>query len=115
MTLTFSPPRAPSAGTTVTITPRVNKAQFGDGYMQRVSDGLNTVQEKWNVVWNNLTTDQSDTIRSFFEARGGVEAFFWTAPDSTTTKKYICTSWTPNLLPAGYVSLTAQFEQVFDL
>ena len=41
--------------------------QYGDGYMQRASDGINPEQEMWNVRYDNLDRTQYQTMLAFFD------------------------------------------------
>jgi len=44
-TFTFSP----KYGAALSKEPRVKMAQFGDGYQQRVGDGINTIAREWSL------------------------------------------------------------------
>lgn len=98
-------------------TPRVLRAQFGDGYTQRAIDGLNNLPRTLNVTWANFSDTDIQTLVDFFEARAGVEAFDWMQPKDTSTRQYIASVWNRTATaPAFEVStLTATFEEVFDL
>jgi phage-related protein len=87
---TFNPPIQPSTGARKKPTIKILEAEFGDGYTQSCPDGINYIRQSFELVWEVLTHIQSDYIESFFEARGGVEHFHWTAPGDSSPKKWTC-------------------------
>ncbi len=93
------------------LTPKVREAEFGDGYSQRVGDGINTQKSIWNVAF---TRDKSeiDQIDAFLIARSGVESFDWIAPDGSSGR-YLCKSWSRDYPFKDVQTLSAQFNQVF--
>ena len=105
---------APDYGVQMSVKPRVRQAAYGDGYTQRVADGINTQPEEWALTFSARTTSERDTILAFLEARNGVESFDWTSP-AGTVGKFICPEWT--YVPANTAThtITAKFTQVFDL
>lgn len=93
--------------------PRVNKAQFGDGYEQRVGDGINTRARIWSVQFNQRLNAEISAINAFLEARDGREAFDWTPP-SGAAGRWVCESWEEGVTQPVYSSLTATFREVFE-
>jgi phage-related protein len=97
-----------------TVTPRVKVARFGDGYEQRVVDGINAQAARWSLTFSRETADL-DAIEAFLRARGAAEAFDWLAPGATATIRVVCREWTrtPHTgLRTGELSCT--FEEVFE-
>ncbi len=94
---------------------RVLSASFGDGYSQRVLDGLNTVIESWDMNWEVLTLSEKDVIVNFLDSMAGYKAFGYTMPGETVRKKWICKKYSATPLARGIYSLTATFERVYDL
>lgn len=90
--------------------PRVKKFQFGDGYQQRSTDGLNTKLEKWSVQFKRIP-DTIDDIDDFLFNAGGVEAFNWETPEGVT-KTFTCGEWEVTEDSPGWKTLTAMFEEV---
>tara|TARA_B100001939_G_scaffold340682_1_gene349224 strand:- start:1585 stop:1926 length:342 start_codon:yes stop_codon:yes gene_type:complete len=108
------PDIAPDYGATKKAKPKVRIAQFGSGYSQRTTFGLNQDPKNWSLKWEYLSPTDADTIEDFLEARGGVEAFEWTPPDDTTEYKWICREWDKSLPFCLRYTITATFEQVFE-
>lgn len=112
---TFIPPIAPSVGTGREVSTRVLRADFGDGYSQRSGDGLNAINRQVFVVWGVLSVSDADTIEAFLTARAGFEAFLWAPPREVQPRKWICGTWRRDHDHGTYDSLSATFEEVFDL
>ena len=94
--------------------PQQRITQFGDGYQQRVSFGLNQDAKIWNLTFNVKDSD-ADIIETFLEARGKDGASFdWSPPDEATTYKWICRSFGRRCLIPDRSRITASFEQVFE-
>ena len=94
--------------------PQQRITQFGDGYQQRVSFGLNQDAKVWNLTFNVKDSD-ADIIETFLEARGKDGASFdWSHPDTTKTFKWICRSFSREIFEFDRNRVTATFEQVFE-
>lgn len=102
-------------GMTREVSHRVAKNNFGDGYTQRVLDGLNTKKEIWQLRWKNIPTAEKDAIVNFLNERAGYQAFSWTAPGSGVSLYYTCEKFSVSPVWVGYWSVSATFEQVYDI
>lgn len=105
---------APDFGSPLTARPRVLAAAFGDGYTQRAGDGINVLAEEWALTFSARTTTERDAILDFLKARKGVESFDWTSP-SGTAGKFLCPEWGYTPDNTATHTVTAKFQQVFDL
>lgn len=74
----------------------VRVAKFGDGYQQRVADGLNSVGSSFSLSFNNRTKEDIDDIVAFFESKKGVASFSFTYPDTNSTTTYTVAGNTPS-------------------
>lgn len=72
----------------------VRSAQFGDGYKQISSNGLNSVTQSWQLVYTGHPT-VTESLLSFLNAHV-IRAFFWTPPGG----RKICLE--SNLTPSRY-------------
>ena len=79
----------PDRGVKTSQKVRTFKANYGDGYEQRVAAGINNLPESWSVSWNNRSLSDANKVIKFLEDQKGVTAFDWYPPDteisSTTT------------------------------
>lgn len=99
------------AGAQIEVAPRVRVARFGDGYEQRVADGINAMPRRISV----LLRERRQIVQAadaFLRAHAGVQTFTWTPPDGGAGQ-WVCRTWSISY-PAGDVAeLSATFEEVF--
>lgn len=108
------PSYEPTYSATKKSEPTVRTAQFGDGYQQRVTFGLNQNPKEWSLTFN-VSEDDADVIEAFLDARAADAASFdWTPPDSVTSYKWICPSWTRELFSVDRSRIDVTFRQVFE-
>lgn len=77
--------------------------QFGDGYSQILTDGLNTQLEIWTLKTGELTDAQANGIEAFFWRTKG-QAFSWSPPGST---KSFEAQFSSGVLNLGYARLSS--------
>jgi phage-related protein len=99
------------ASASVTTKPRVRTAAFGDGYEQRLADGINNAKRSWALTFTRPTTE-ADAILAFFEARNGAEAFDWTPPYGVAGR-WVARDWSAQMISMVAKSITVTFEEVF--
>ena len=75
---------------------RVLTASFGDGYEQRVLDGINSKGDSFSISYNNRSAEDINLIAAFFDTKAG-KSFNFTVTDtftggnlSNTTMKVVC-------------------------
>lgn len=93
--------------------PRVLSANFGNGYEQRVADGLNWKPRVWNVSFSLRDNTETTAITAFFELHGGVTPFDWTPPIGAAGK-WLCRNWKTRAVNYDAYTITTQFEEVFE-
>ena len=123
--------RIPDKGYTRQTQPRVLTAQFGDGYSQRLIDGINPLAETISVSFSTRDKGEIDHIISFFESKGGVSSFtftvnqqYYASPGITSETdvtssdelalKVVCSSWNKTYNFGDYWSATATFTRVYE-
>jgi phage-related protein len=104
---------APDYGIDLTAKPRTISVKFGDGYEQRIADGINTNPEKWSLTFSGTLSGRIAAILAFVKALNGVDSFDWTSP-AGTTGKFKCQEYGLKVDQFDSYQLTAQFEQVFE-
>ena len=110
----------PDKGMSRSSKPRVRVAKFGDGYEQRIVDGINHLEESYSVNFGNRTRVTIDDIMAFFDSRKGA-SFDFTIPDNTTTEgaektiRVVCEGYGLNYdnHPVSY-SCNATFRRVYE-
>lgn len=104
----------PSYGAALKTQPRVRKAQFGDGYSQRVADGINNAPRVWSLTFGKRTAADIDAIEAFLVTQAGTAYFTWTPPRGAVGK-WICTTWDRGVDDVNNERLSATFEEVFEV
>lgn len=104
----------PDFGARVNVKPRIRVVAFGDGYEQRVADGINARNDVWDLTFDNRTNSDTSAIISFLEARAGVEAFDWTPPNEATAIRVVCREWNKTVVRFNLNTVTAQFTRVYE-
>jgi len=94
--------------------PNVRSVQFGDGYQQRLTYGLNQNPKEWRLTFD-VTDTQADEIEVFLNARAADAASFdWTPPDTSTSYKWVCPSWSRQMHEFQRSKIEVTFRQVFE-
>lgn len=108
----------PDKGMSRQATPRVRVSKFGDGYEQRLTDGLNPIAETWQVTFNNRSYDEIDDITGFFASLKGATSFNLTIPDETAGGeriiKVVVETYTQNYNFDGFYSASATLRRVYE-
>lgn len=104
----------PSVGFTTETTPRVSSAKFGDGYQQRVLNGINTIEQIWNVQFQSQDLVTAAEIDSFLSSKQGATSFTWIPPGEYTEVKVICMKWSKTYDSSISRSISATFERVYE-
>ncbi|MBE8597923.1 phage tail protein [Xenorhabdus sp. BG5] len=90
--------------------PRVKVIKFGDGYEQRIKDGINNQLKKYQLSFVEKA-DTGRAIDEFLRARGAVESFTWLTSDDNQLRTFVCRSWTVNRQWLMW-SISCVFEEV---
>lgn len=112
---TFSPPVAPDPGYVINNELRVLEADFGDGYSQRVVDGININREPVDFTWTNLYKVEKDYIDGFLKDRKGAYSFFYTIQDDEEPRVFTCKVWSVERITVDNYTIIAKFKRVYDL
>lgn len=104
----------PDNGCAYEVKPNVRVAKYGDGYEQRQANGINTMPKTWNLRFSVRNDSEADAVTSFLEARNAVEAFDWVDPHGSAGK-YVCRQWNRVKDRFNLNTVTAVFEQVYEL
>jgi phage-related protein len=104
--------------------PKVHLATFGDGYEQRLADGINSVKEEFTVSFQTRPKADIDNIVGYLGSLKGATAFNFTIPDSnqlsssgglTTGEqivKVVCDSFDTTYDYGNFYSASAKFRRV---
>ena len=106
-------------GFTRQSTPKIHTMDFGDGYTQRIADGINNLQQTMNVSFSTRPKAEIDDLVAFFESLNGVTKFRFDLADSnagssTETIKVVCSEWEQTWVYDDYYTLDATFRRVYE-
>lgn len=103
----------PNYNSNMAFEPKVKLTKFGDGYEQRVPDGINNSLLKFNLSFNGRPLHEATAIIHFLKNRNGAESFVFT-PHSPfgKTKLYKCPNYTVDFVFFNNYNITAIFEEV---
>ncbi|AXT93337.1 phage tail protein [Moraxella catarrhalis] len=97
-------------GASASVHHAVSKTQFGDGYAQRVSHGINNQRTDWvgskTGDWQTVILP----IKTFLDEHKGVIPFLWTNPHGQT-KKYVCENYEISQKKGNFWEISLKFEQ----
>lgn len=94
------------------ISQRVRSKQFGDGYSQSVSDGINNKSQSWPFSYTGKAVTIKQII-AFLDRHAGAKAFLWTPPLGELGL-YKCTGYKPAHRGGDVYALTGTLEQTFN-
>jgi len=108
------PSITPTYGVQKRSQPNTRIVQFGDGYEQRVTFGLNQNPKIFNLTFEVSETD-ADTIETFLDARAVDSASFtFTPPGESSSSKFVCESWNKSVPYLNRARVQATFREVFE-
>lgn len=102
---------SPRVNPTQSVSFRLRKAKFGDGYEQVSGDGLNPRSQTWDLNFVG-TEAYIEAIKNFLDRQGGTKAFQW-KPPLEQLGLYRCEEFKPTPLGGDNYSLSATFIQAF--
>jgi phage-related protein len=114
---TFIPPVNPSYATQSSVSIKIKNIQYGNGYEQRARDGINNVQKRYKLAFENITQSQLTTIRDFVITNAGVEAFYYSVPGLDATLTLYRTNGDTEIqnMANNIYSISFEIMQVFDI
>tara|TARA_Y100000992_G_C21094249_1_gene409460 strand:+ start:323 stop:664 length:342 start_codon:yes stop_codon:yes gene_type:complete len=104
----------PVYNTRINARPKVFTLSFGDGFEQRLTEGLNQNPLSVNLTFELSQTD-ADTAISFLNSRVEDGASFdYTLPSESSSRKFVCTSFPRSIPFLNRVRLSCVFREVFE-
>ena len=111
---TFPLDYIPRRGVLPSVKFKVRRVQFGDGYSQRGTEGVNSEQCAYPLTFA-LPHAQIAHIVNFLREHAGAKAFLWAMPNETL-RPFTCAGYQgPKNIGPTHSELTATFELEYDL
>lgn len=98
------------AGAATTVGFRVNRTQFGDGYAQLSSYGINNKIQNWTGTKTGEFATVIAPIMSFIDEHQGTVPFTWTDPHGKTSA-YTCAGYSAPQRRGNFWQISLEFEQ----
>lgn len=103
----------PSTSSEIMSRPRTKTISFGDGYSQRIKDGINNNLLSLNLNFEGRTLIEAKAILHFLYTREGVESFLWTPPEPfNKQKRFVCAEFPMNIQFFGAYNISCKFDEV---
>tara|TARA_R100001510_G_scaffold35766_1_gene32246 strand:- start:78 stop:422 length:345 start_codon:yes stop_codon:yes gene_type:complete len=95
--------------------PNIITVKFGDGFEQRLMEGLNQNPKVFNLTWKHITETDADTIETFLDARAvDGESFTYTPPNESSAMQFKCQNWSKLMERPSRATIEATFTEVFE-
>lgn len=104
----------PDPGASLDVKPRVKEKRYGDGYVQRVVDGINTRSYTLNVKFSHRTAATILSMQRFLDRKIGVVQFRFYAygvisPGVIIPTLWVCTKYSHSKNRGGLFTFNATF------
>ena len=95
---------------------RILTAQFGDGYSQRVKNGINTTNETFNVKFANRSREEINNIAAFLDRQAGkhFELVITEYNNTDATIKVLSEEYSITYLNEEIHTLTTSLKRVYE-
>lgn len=108
----------PTYASQLQMKPSVNLIKFGNGYEQRIADGINNNLQRFNLNFEGRDKNETRAIAHFLHKRKAVDSFFFDAPfpynfdiSQSYPKRFICDEWDIAYNFYNNYNLTAKFSE----
>ena len=94
---------------------RILTSKFGDGYEQRVRNGINTKEDTFNLSFNNRLAEEINLIAAFLDLKAGLN-FDLVIPNlaGNETIKVVCETYNISYVQETVHSLQTTFRRVYE-
>lgn len=96
---------------------RVLEAKFGDGYTQRGSDGIHSLERAYQVsimsgkTCGSAQYNEALAAKAFLDATYGYISFLWTPPGEVTAFRFVAKSYNISREGMDVFTITTTFTQ----
>ena len=115
----FSAAVMPDKGFVKADAPRVLSTAFGDGYEQRLADGINVLDQSFTLQFKTRAKAEIDDLITFFVSLGGVDVCKFTYADSNSggseaSVKAIARNWSQTFDHGDFYSLSVVLDRTYE-
>lgn len=108
----------PSYNSTIDQQPTLRYNQFGNGYIQRIKENLNSNLLGLQLSFDNRSEKETVSILHFLNEMGGQTSFVYTVPtiysksSANLSTKFICPTWSVNFASYNNYSINLELIEV---
>jgi phage-related protein len=108
----------PSYNASIKNTPKVIVNQFGNGYEQRIKDGINNNLINFTLRFDNRNELETTSILHFLAQRNGTESFIYNLPTIyaksplNLNTRFICMNWESIYVSYNNYQISCEFREV---
>ena len=108
----------PSYNAKILNTPKIKTNKFGNGYEQRITDGINSNLIEINLMFENRSELETVSILHFLKERNGQESFIYNIPtifsksSSNLNTRFVCPEWSPSYISYNNYAIDVKFMEV---
>ena len=88
---------------------RVGRNEFGDGYTQLYTTGINPRKRQWSLTL--IDDDYIKAVEQFFDDHKGIYPFLWTPPDRSEPVPVTCSGYATAYVGMDVAQGTFTFEE----
>lgn len=108
----------PDYGAEKSVSFTVQRINFGDGYSQRVSSGINNQVGSWTATFSNRTIQVANAIEEFLEEHAGSRYFLWPLPSDPSNNsrriKVVCEEYKRSCTGFERDTISMTLRRVYD-
>ena len=106
---------SPDYGISIENNPKINVLKFGDGFEQRLTEGLNQNPRRLSLTFKNITESESDTLINFLNLRvTNADSFVYTPPNDVVGNFVIDSNYRKIINYSNRATVTVAFREVFE-
>jgi len=106
----------PSYTSNIAFEPNIINIQFGNGYQQRIPNGINFDLLKFEATFENRMEMEAVSMLHFLDQRGGAQAFIYNVPTiyskSNFNTKFIAPNWNVTYNSYNNYTIKVRIEEV---
>lgn len=108
----------PSYNSKINNQPKIKVLKFGNGYEQRIIDGLNNELKEINLIFENRNEKETVSMLHFLDLKGAQESFVYNIPtvflkgNNTLNTRFICTEWASSYISYNNYTIETKLREV---
>jgi phage-related protein len=106
----------PSYTSNVNFEPNIIKVQFGNGYQQRINNGINSDLMKFDAIFDNRLEMEAVSMLHFLDQRGGQQSFIYNVPTiyskTNFNTRFVAPNWNVSYNSYNNYSIKVKIEEV---